>query len=183
MSLLDLSLSFFFTENVPNGKPMVQAFPEREAYSNAWEAVVPINFVAFQFYGVTTVTYITYTVWMAPRRVGSEPGFMDKFNFCFGNVWPERWWWVLIQLASRASLSVMQIIFVGGGLHAQIYTSLICMFVSTMLQFSYVPFLHRMDNSIDLLFKLILLVCLILLASFVDQSQLQHAKLEEINNM
>lgn len=97
--LVSVSLSLFYTVQMPNGKLMVLSFPELEYGSPEWLGVMPVNLISTMLYGVGFVSYVAHAVLTAPRRAAAEPGFMARFRFCFGTKRPDRWWWVLVHLA------------------------------------------------------------------------------------
>jgi hypothetical protein len=181
--LVSMSLSLFYTVQMPNGRLMVVSFPELEYGSPDWLGVLPVNLFATLLYGVGTISYVTHAVLTAPRRAAAEPGFMVRFRFCFGTKRPDRWWWVLAHLAFGVCVNLLQILLPADIVQAKVCSSLVCTFMFTMIVYTVWPFKFSVTNCVETMFKVDVVILLSLATSFVDSSRLNDVSLDRVNNM
>jgi len=158
ISLTSLSMSLFYKITMPNGLEMVRAYPELEFSSDDWWTAAPINLVTTILYGVTTISYVAWVVWTAPRRAATTANFGAKYRFCFGSLRPDCWWWVLMNLIFGFSLNLLQVVLPGKNVQEQVYTTLFALIMFTSFQFYIQPLKFTANNRVDLTFKISLIV-------------------------
>ncbi|CAK0865819.1 unnamed protein product [Prorocentrum cordatum] len=183
MSLVVLSLSLFYTERMPNGKDMVIAFPQLEYGSPSWMLYLPINLFATCLYGLTTYSYVVYAVLTAPRRVGTEPGFLARYRFCFGTKRPDRWWWIMVKMSLGLSLCLVQVVLPADNLHSHVYTSALLMILVSVVIYGSWPWKFDSNNWVDYVCKIALLILLMLTTSFIDTDSVTKSERNQTNNI
>jgi hypothetical protein len=183
ISLVTLSLSLFYTERMPNGKDMVIAFPQLEHRGHEWMMYLPINLSATCLYGLSTYSYVAYTVLTAPRRIGTEPGFLARYRFCFGTKRPDRWWWIMVRISFGLTLCLVQVVLPANNVHSHIYTSALFMFGMTVVMYGAWPWKYDSNNWIELMCKIALIILLMLTTSFVDTSSVPTEERVQMNEV
>ncbi|CAK0869734.1 unnamed protein product [Prorocentrum cordatum] len=184
VSLVTLSLSLFYTERMPNGKDMrIIAFPQLEYGSPSWTVYLPINLFATCAYGLTIYTYVAYTVFTAPRRIGTERGFIARYRFCFGTKRPDRWWWILVKMSFGLSLCLVQVVLPANNVHSHVYTSALFMFVITVILYGAWPWKFDSNNWVEVMCKIALIVLLMLTTAFIDVSSMPKSERDQMNNV
>ncbi|CAK0846764.1 unnamed protein product [Prorocentrum cordatum] len=183
ISLVTLSFSLFYTERMPNGKNMVIAFPQLEYGTSSWKVYLPINLFASVSYGLTMYSYVAYTVFTAPRRVGTEPGFLARYRFCFGTKRPDRWWWIMVKMSFGLSLCLVQVVLPAKNVHAHVYTSALFMFLVTVIMYGAWPWKFDSNNWVELMCKIGLIILLMLTTSFIDVNSVPQIELEQMRNI
>ncbi|CAK0807758.1 unnamed protein product [Prorocentrum cordatum] len=181
--LMTLSLSLFYTERMPNGKDMVIAFPQLEYGSPSWVLYLPINLFATCAYGLTIYTYVAYTVLTAPRRIGTERGFLARYRFCFDTKRPDRWWWVIVKMSFGLSICLVQVVLPANNVHSHIYTSVLAMFTMIVILYGAWPWKFDSNNWVELMCKITLAVLLMLTTSFIDVNSISQVERDRMNNV
>jgi hypothetical protein len=183
ISLVALSLSLFYTERMPNGKDMVVAFPQLEHGEPEWMLYLPINLFATCLYGLSTYSYVAYTVLTAPRRIGTEPGFHARYRFCFGTKRPDRWWWIMVKMSFGLLLCLVQVVLPANNVHSHVYTSALFMFAMTVVMYGAWPWKFDSNNWVELMCKIALIVLLMLTTAFIDVDSVPQSDRVRMNEV
>jgi len=178
ISISSITLEMFIYEKMPNGKLMVNRFPELEIESELWYQAFPLSLLAFLAYCVTFVAVIARAVWIAPAAASTWPGFSARYRFAFGALRPDRWWWILGTILYSFAMVLVQVL--SSGVYERLYLSTFVLITVLVLQFECNPFKFNVANNADLVLKSALLIFLIVATSFLDSDNLASPSEKEI---